>query len=131
MSSLDIDAASGKAPGRIKPLLDWLTVLPEAGEEWMRSDIPDGVPMKQLRNRGLIESTGEAETIRSDGDGRSRWQRNYWTVTEDAQQIFDEADRFTPCTCGHAGLHNAGDHFECNFEPCDNRDQEDELDLDQ
>lgn len=99
-------------------MLDYLSVLPPGQFTWSKTRIPDDIPVRSLRSNDIVEIETTARVYYGD-TGESYHDLRLYRVTDRAADLLAEADRFTPCPCGHAGLRNRGDRFECGFDLCD------------
>jgi len=101
--------------------------------EFIREDLPEQIQeyVDTLRRHEVIE---RVDTVMRDGKGtsRHRYRLAVFEVAEDAaeraQQLRDERDAI--CPCGHSGVANRGDHFECGCIACFREFSRDELEVD-
>lgn len=115
---------TGTGAEAIRKYVDWINELP--GREdgpWRMSDgdVPGSLPVKLLRDRDVIEVLTPPN--------RPANEEAEWQVTSFAAEVADRAERYTPCPCGHAGLSNKGEHFECGFDYCDMRFTREQLEV--
>jgi hypothetical protein len=99
---------------------DLLTNLPSPDEWWYSDDVQ--LPQSKFQefySTGLIEHYGDTRvSSENSSDPEHRWR---WIVNavayERAQKVVETRDSLLPC--GHAGLCNTADGYECAFQYCD------------
>lgn len=135
MSGLDGPPSAGHRRLQIRQHLDYLRCLP-ADRRFRKDEINDDLPVRRLRNIGAVKTVDEVEVEYETEGGHHTKQRNVYefALTREAREVL-EADedgdkRYTPCPCGHSGLENHGDHFQCGFDLCGQKFDRDELGVD-
>lgn len=97
---------------------DVVQALPR--ESFTREDVPDAVAdqLIGLRLKGIVARVGTE--YRQAATGRSNYEVAVFAVTDAATEIADRVTetRDALCPCGHAGLRNRGDHYECQADFC-------------
>jgi len=118
------------ATRKIRINADLLSVLPDPPETFYAADVPGD-------NRGTIESlyrVGAVEKVGWDSyDEDDRWNdRREYRLRRWANEVVEETieNRDAVCPCGHGGMRNRGDYYECAYEPCDQEFDRDELEVD-
>lgn len=102
--------------------------------EFLRRDLPEPIReyVDPLRFREIIH---RVDTQMREGKEGSRhsYRIAVFEVADDAadraQQLRDERDAI--CPCGHSGVANRGDHFECRCVACFREFSRDELEVEQ
>lgn len=104
---------------------DWLATLPR-DDDFPRADVPDEYhgDFESLRKTPAIEIVGEESNTNRANRERYRYSVADWAVAM-LEDTLDE--RETICPCGHSGMSNCGDHYECSFELCEREFERDEL----
>ena len=119
---------AGQSASRIlQSHVDYLHELPSPPETFYASDDPaeGNSTRRRLIEAGIIEKAGHE----SQEDGDTEYRRNKYCVAMWAHEKVREivSDRETLCPCGHGGVRNCGEHFECGFALCDQQFDRDEL----
>jgi hypothetical protein len=110
---------------------DAVAALPDG--EFTRDEIDDRLAdeLDKLRSKGIID---RVDTEIRDGDSRSRstYEVAVFAVVEQARsvakRVTDTRDAITPC--GHGGLSNCGDHYECQADFCAREFAAEDLEVD-
>jgi hypothetical protein len=106
----------------VKANADLIAHLPEPGDDWMKQSHPwlSSQELKKLQANNALKRTERIHEYETDaersGDYRWRWETDA-RLYQRALKVQERRDAFLEC--GHAGLVNCGDHFECAFEHCD------------
>lgn len=110
-------ATSTLAPGRdwmIKGESDILTSLPRGS--WRVDEVgPEWTELRGLYANDLIVKTGEVSR-----DGSSVETVGVYSVPEHVRELVNRVvrQRESICPCGHSGVRNRGDHYECTSDRC-------------
>lgn len=132
MSHTNSSHGGASAGSMVRNYADLLNWLPDPPETFYMDDLPKSFV-------GEIRSLAQEEVIAKEGweaydeeDGRSNNTRRVWQVESWASERAAEivAARDAVCPCGHAGVQNCGDHYECGFVACDESFARDELEVD-
>jgi len=118
--------------GRVEANADLVNAVPR--KRFTRDEISPRLAehLDSLRSKGIIDRAA-SETRDSDGeDDTSTYTVAVFEVVEEAVTIADRVTdtRDALCPCGHAGLRNCGDHYECKAEFCAREFARDELEVD-
>ncbi|WP_340101846.1 hypothetical protein [Salinibaculum salinum] len=110
---------------------DLLNHLPNPPETFVAMDLPEqyhGV-VRSLCRVGVIEKVGfvEYEHLDSTNNDRREYRIRDW-VPPLVEESIESRDAI--CPCGHSGFSNCGDHFECQFDLCEQEFDRDELEVD-
>jgi hypothetical protein len=114
----------------IRANIDLLGYLPDPPEKFHAFDLPKskhGV-LRRMDEDGIIEKVGKESYDHLENTHNDRWAYRIepWVV-EKVRDILNHRD--SVCPCGHAGVHNCGDHFECTFDLCDQEFDREELEV--
>lgn len=101
--------------------------LPE-GESFLRSDLRDGwwlsKTLRKLRQRDVVHVE---DIVTVDGQGVNVYRVPQHIYDRAVECIEDRDDSVAPLPCGHLGLRNCGDHFQCNYDGCDRQFSREEV----
>lgn len=118
------------AKARIHDHVDLLAFLPDPPETFHASLLPakSHGDLRKLCRHGLIEKVGRA-TYEFSNSRNDRWEYQIarWAV-EEIERVVENRDVI--CPCGHGGMSNRGDYYECGFGLCDREFERDELEVD-
>jgi hypothetical protein len=108
--------------------VDLLAELPAPPTNFYAADVPDACmgTFQALVQDGVIEKV-ERETYPDADSARWRWRFRVSDRLHELAVEFRETEQ-TPCPCGHRGIRNRGDYYECRFEPCDREFDRAEID---
>lgn len=113
---------------------DKLSVIPD-GWFYPRDDLTEEVYdatlslLQRLADRGAIRTRTVTDSEGNSND--SKWNRHReYRLTDHTRELVDDVleNRDAMLPCGHSGLNNRGDHFECSFELCEKEFQREEID---
>jgi len=95
------------------------------------ADVIDAFPAGEFRRvdvdpalRDRVTDLSKTPIVRVvDQERTADGTRNVYRVHDEARRIATRtvAERDAICPCGHSGVVNHGDHFECGFDACDRR----------
>lgn len=127
MSSKPSTVSHPSVTQMIRRHADWLALLPQ-DEEFPRVEVPDEYhgDFESLRRTPAIEVVGSEENPYRENRERYLYELAAWAV-EMLEETLEE--RETVCPCGHSGLQNRGDHYECSFALCEQTFSRDELEV--
>lgn len=91
--------------------------------------------VKRLADRGAIRTRtvheNDDDEGRDDNNGGAKWQRHReYRITDRTQEFVNEVleHRNAILPCGHSGMTNCGDYYECSFELCDKEFSREDID---
>lgn len=114
----------------VKARADLVNAVPR--EPFLREDVSDGLADKlnELRSQGIIDRVGTEE--RKAANERSTYDLAEFALDDRAREIADDvvSNRDAICPCGHTGLSNCGDHYECTYALCERAFAREDLEAD-
>jgi len=90
-------------------------------------DVLDVVGQREIRlTEEIVDENGESKTTE-----KTRYTVHKYSVNDRAREIAEDvvAQRDPIAPCGHSGVRNCGDHFECCCPVCDETFDRDELEV--
>lgn len=117
-------------PEIVKAHADQLSVVPD-GWIYPREDLDEEVHeavftlLKRLAGRRAVKTRTVNENPNSKYE-RHREYRVTQRTRELVENVLENRDALMPC--GHSGMHNHGDYFECSFDLCDREFQREDID---
>lgn len=124
-----LSPASSSTAEMMSKNVDELACLPRHPGTFRATDVPDSFrgKFRNLTNTALVEVVRE-EPCRGENDSKTRSVYRFTEWADQKLQSFLE-NRDTTCPCGHSGILNRGDYYECGFEPCDQEFAREELEV--
>lgn len=117
-------------PEIVKAHADQLSVVPDGWihpREDLDEDVHDTVfaLLQRLADRRAVK----IRTVNDNPNSEYQRHREY-RVTDRTRELVDNVleNRDAMMPCGHSGLNNRGDYFECSFELCDKEFQREDID---
>ena len=131
MSRSEAPSAPREAKTMVRNYADLLDYVPDPPETFVIENL-DGQhvgTVDSLRRVGVVERVGYKAYEGRDREKNDRleYRLAQW-VPEVVENVLENRDGF--CPCGHSGLSNCGDHFECGFELCEREFEREDLEVD-
>jgi hypothetical protein len=112
-------------PGIVESHADELKQLPR-DEAFTAAEVPvTNARLKRWQHAAVVETVERVP----DSEGNTSPGRWTYQLTDPAKSKLDDLleTRDTICPCGHSGVRNEGDHYQCLFDDCDRRFERSEL----